>query len=297
MHPHAFYANYFEHEKRDEVFVVMSFAAEFNDRWTNVIEPCIREDLKLKANRVDFNVSGESVVRDILDGIAHARLVLIDITSSDMRDRRGDVWPQRNGNVMWELGVTHVMRMPDEVLVVKSDDDESIFDLTQFRAFKYDPTDVARSRKFICDLLQGRISSINTSMSEYVKSCASLLDAQCMLTLTSAVGSVRRTGNGISHPTSTLGNSDTIRAISRLLELGALKTEFSKVTATTLEAEASKKISNRITYKATEFGMSILAHFVAESGFSDPAVQAAIKGQGSTTSGILPPRTSREPGP
>src|SRR5262249_20798391 len=76
LHPHTFYSTLFEHQKRNEVFVIMSFAPEFDDRWVRVIEPCIREDLGLKANRVDYNCSGESIIHDILDGIAHARLVL-----------------------------------------------------------------------------------------------------------------------------------------------------------------------------------------------------------------------------
>src|ERR1700733_4122698 len=109
MHPHTFYANLFEHQKRDEVFVIMSFAPEFEPRWRDIIEPCIREDLGLTANRVDYSNSGESVIHDILDGLAHAKVVVADITSTEMFDKRGNKWAQRNGNVMWELGIAHVM--------------------------------------------------------------------------------------------------------------------------------------------------------------------------------------------
>ena len=105
MHPHTFYSTLFGFEKRNEIFVIMSFAPEFNRRWERVIEPAISQELKLRANRVDYNDSGESVIHDIMDGISHSRLVLADITSSQMTDRRGQEWPQRNGNVMWELGI------------------------------------------------------------------------------------------------------------------------------------------------------------------------------------------------
>lgn len=64
LHPHTFYSTLYGHDKRDEVFVVMSFADEFTARWKQVIEPTIRDDLKLFANRVDFNRSGESQVHD-----------------------------------------------------------------------------------------------------------------------------------------------------------------------------------------------------------------------------------------
>src|SRR4051812_14440909 len=119
MHPHTFYTSLFDFAKRDEIFVITSFAPEFNRRWERVIEPAITQELKLRANRVDYNDSGESVIHDIMDGIAHSRLVVADITSTPMTDRRGSVWPQRNGNVMWELGVAHVMRLPDEVIIVR----------------------------------------------------------------------------------------------------------------------------------------------------------------------------------
>ena len=157
MHPHAFYSSLFSPEERNEIFVIMSFADEFDERWLNVIEPAIREDVGLTPNRVDDRQSGESIVHDILDGIANSRLVLADITSSRMVDRNGQDWPQRNANVMWEVGVAHVMRLPDEVLMIRSDSDESIFDLTQFRAFPYDPLRRAKARKFIADLVRDRL--------------------------------------------------------------------------------------------------------------------------------------------
>jgi hypothetical protein len=180
MHPHTFYSTLFAPHKRDEVFVVMSFAPEFDERWLNVIEPAIRSDLKLTPNRVDYNISGESVVHDILDGIAHARLVLADITSSTMTDSRGGLWPQRNGNVMWEVGIAHVMRMPDEVLLVRSDHEKSIFDLTQFRAFTYDPADHHQARRFLVELAADRLRGIEQSKSEYVRRCAESLDPLAM---------------------------------------------------------------------------------------------------------------------
>ncbi|MGD9127196.1 MAG: hypothetical protein PVH19_07430, partial [Planctomycetia bacterium] len=161
MHPNTFYASLFEHDKRDEVFVIMSFASEFNARWENVIRPAIETDLQFTANRVDYNESGESVVHDILDGIAHARIVLADITSVDMFDMNGQKWPQRNGNVMWEVGIAHTMRLPDEVIMVRSDCEESIFDLTQFRAFEYDPSDPPNARNYLCKLIKDRLKSVD----------------------------------------------------------------------------------------------------------------------------------------
>lgn len=176
MHPHTFYSTLFSPTKRNEVFVIMSFAAEFEERWQNVIMPAVEDDLKLTPHRVDYQTSGESIVHDILDGIAHAKLILADISSSVMADRRGKLWPQRNGNVMWELGIAHLMRLPDEVIVIKSDADESIFDLTQFRAFQYDPSDTVDARLFIKNLATDRLTAVDQTKSDYVNRCVDSLE-------------------------------------------------------------------------------------------------------------------------
>ena len=59
MHPHTFYSTLFNQSKRDEVFVIMSFASEFGQRWVEIIEPCIREDLHLQIGRRDQQIPGD----------------------------------------------------------------------------------------------------------------------------------------------------------------------------------------------------------------------------------------------
>lgn len=218
MHPHTFYSTLFTHETRDEVFVIMSFAPQFDDRWQHVIQPAICEDLKLTANRVDYNVSGESIMHDILDGIAHAKLILADITSSPMSDDRGCAWPQRNGNVMWELGIAHVMRLPDEVLVVRSDSDRSIFDLTQFRAFQYDPSEASNARRILVTLARDRLRAVDRSKSDYVKRCAEALDPASVDFLLNAVPY-----DGRQFPIKL--NMRNAIGCPRLFELGILRTD------------------------------------------------------------------------
>lgn len=220
MHPHTFYSTLFDFAKRDEVFVIISFAPEFDWRWGHVVEPAIRQELGLKAVRVDYNESGESVVYDILDGIAHSRLVLADITCSIMKDRRGQEWPQRNGNVMWELGIAHTMRLPDEVIVVRSDNEPSIFDLTQFRAFQYDPDGgPIEAQRYLAQLARDRIRSVDQSRSDYVRRCARALDPGAAAFLMR----IPIDGNPVTiEPT--MGNS---LICPRLFELGVLSASFS----------------------------------------------------------------------
>lgn len=277
MHPHTFYSTLFEHKKHDEIFVIMSFAPEFDDRWLRVIEPCIREDLGFNANRVDYNISGESIVHDILDGIAHSRLVLADITSSPMSDEHGQVWPQRNGNVMWELGVAHVMRVPDEVIVVRSDNDPSIFDLTQFRAFPYDPQDVVGSRRMLTAIATDRIRAVEQSASDHVKRCAALLDYTGWMILSNAAA-----GEGIDPPVTktmgqVLGNMSIIPAIARLLDMGALTTSFASLTPEAIQSLGDGPAEKLTKYRIAPFGEAVLRYCAEKMGVLSPEMQPLLQ--------------------
>jgi hypothetical protein len=277
VHPHTFYSTLFEYEKRDEVFVIMSFAPEFDDRWLRVIEPCIREDLGLKPNRVDYNVSGESIVHDILDGVAHAKLVLADITSSPMRDVRGQTWPQRNGNVMWELGIAHVIRVPDEVVVIRSDNDPSIFDLTQFRAFPYDPRDVAASRQMLTMLAKDRLRAVEQAAADHVRRCAASLDYAGWMVLSTAAA-----GQGIDPPVSrtmgqVMGNMATIPAIARLLDMGALSTSFAALSPEAMRAMGDGPAERLMKYQITPFGAAVLRYCVKQMGVLSPEMQPLME--------------------
>jgi hypothetical protein len=249
MHPSTFYSTLFSQEKRDEVFVIMSFAPEFDDTWVRIFEPTIREDLKLKPNRVDYNLSGQSIIHDILDGIAHARLVLADITCSAMRDARGAVWPQRNGNVMWELGIAHVLRLPDEVIIIRADNEPSIFDLTQFRALPYDPDDVDGARGLLAHLGRDRLNSIDQSKSTYIQRCVQSMDYLSWQILQEADQSA-----GIGYQ----NNIPTNISVGKLLEMGALATSF--LTATPELVDGATKISTLdfVKYKISAIGKAIL---------------------------------------
>jgi hypothetical protein len=280
MHPHTFYSTLFGHEKRDEVFVIMSFAEEFRDRWVKVIEPMIREGLSLKPNRVDYNVSGESIVHDILDGIAHSRLVLADITSSAMRDTCGISWPQRNGNVMWELGIAHTTRMPDEVLVIRSDNDPSIFDLTQFRAFSYEPECVEESKEFLRTLAADRLRSVDQMKSDYVQRCAEALDPSSIDFL---INSTPATGQ----PFPIALNMRNALRYPRLFELGLIRT-FS----IGLEADTQTGLQRTVSQAAiTALGKDVMRLLLSRLGLLPMVLQQLL------TQLSLSPIAERNAGP
>ena len=191
-------------------------------------------------------------MHDILDGIAHSRLVVADITSVRMKDVHGKEWPQRNGNVMWEVGIAHVMRIPDEVLLIRSDDDDAIFDLTQFRAFQYDPNDVSAARTFLLTLARDRLRAIDQTKSAYVRKCADALDPHSIDFLLHGCPFV-------GPPFDISLNLVNATMLPRLFELGIL--EASQWTVVKADDDAGQAHSD-IKYSVTKFGQDV-AMFIA----------------------------------
>ncbi len=91
MYPRDFLDSYWRPTLKDIVFVAMPFHDEFSGVWEQAIRPAAEQDLTppLAAVRVDISSLSGSVVTDILDGIAHARIVLADISIAQGGKWRG----------------------------------------------------------------------------------------------------------------------------------------------------------------------------------------------------------------
>ncbi|MGH8857859.1 MAG: hypothetical protein ACREXG_07505, partial [Polaromonas sp.] len=92
-------------QELDQVFVAMSFQESFTERFENVFRPAIENikvnNVALRAIRVDESKTGDSIITDIIRGIAQARVVLADVSS--FGSPADGYNAQRNGNVMYEL--------------------------------------------------------------------------------------------------------------------------------------------------------------------------------------------------
>jgi len=90
----------------------MSFADVYESRFKEVIEPAITtityRGRRLRANRVDLSRTGDSILSDIIDGIAHAEMILADVSTVGYDSKSGRVY--RSGNVMYEVGVALACR-------------------------------------------------------------------------------------------------------------------------------------------------------------------------------------------
>lgn len=267
------------------VFVAMSFDARFTGRWENVIEPAIgsvvHNSRPLIPFRVDISKVGTSILDDILDGISRSQVILADITTLHVLDGK----PVRNANVFYEVGLAHAVRLPEEVLLLRSDKDSLDFDLAPIRVHSYEPDDQpSRAREIVAETLTGILAARDTRRLESVRQAALSLDFISWNCLIDAAT------KGIPHPPSesvsdALAYGPMALAIYKLLEIGAI--------ASTRDMSAPKRnAENHITaefatvYRATQFGEALKLHYFESVSniFETAAREAEAKGWPETAS-------------
>lgn len=238
--------------RNERVFVAMTFDPRFEQRWRSVIEPAC-QDVGLQGFRVDIPKASSSIPADILAGIAQSRLVLADLTPLD---------GYRNGNVMYEVGIAHACRQPEEVILLRSDEDRLLFDVSTIRVNRYDPErDPAGSRAAVAGILRWAMTEVDSAKSITVQHAANALDYPTTMMLArcfTSTDGLKVPQAGVFHA----ARSDM--AISRLLELGLARTDWR---ATSPEERADKAnlsatITNLARYRVTSFGTAVYKHIL-----------------------------------
>ena len=248
------------------VFVAMSFDPRFDARWKTVIGPGIAgvrfEGKPLQPFRIDIPKTAGSIPADIVAAIAQSRLIFSDVTILD---------GHRNANVMYEVGIAHATRQPEEVLMFRSDREPLLFDIATVRINFYAPDeDPQQARALVADSIRAALREVEITRSATVKRIAESLDvgAVTMLLLLDAEA-------GLQHPrvrttAETLGKSGAIAAISRLLELSLITAEWRAVGATdflnamkgaTWESKFAEVIRKTVRYRQTALGEAVQKHF------------------------------------
>lgn len=254
----------------------MSFDDRFLPRRENVILPAIRNvavnDAPLEPDLVDARRIGDSILTEILGGVTNDRLILADVTTLGHVDER----PIRNGNVMYEIGLAHSVRLPEEVLIFRSDSDHLLFDVANVRVNSYDPDgDPAGARSQVSDAIFESLKELDLKRNLAVKSAAQSLDFTGWRVLSMAA-----TNNGVHHfQTKTvgqaLGNAANNAAIARLLEFGALGTDYAKLRPEFVK-QPDGSDEHFLKYKATAFGKAILDYIASEMVGTSPEIQSLL---------------------
>lgn len=114
----------------DTVFVIMSFAKEYNDVFSAIKDECIK--LRLKASRVDCNAGSGLILRQILTSIENSEFIIVDL--SDERP-----------NVYYELGYAHgVGNGEHDILLVAKQGTQLHFDIAPLSVKFYESTEELR---------------------------------------------------------------------------------------------------------------------------------------------------------
>lgn len=159
MHPNVFLKTFWRMDLKPQVFVAMSFAQQYKARYETIIAPAIESiainNVRLKAYRVDTSKSGDSILTDIMEGVAHSQMVLADV--STIGKDAGTQQPYRNGNVMYEVGIALACRQPQEVLLIRDDNDNFLFDVSTIPHMTIDFNQVDGARERLKGELMARL--------------------------------------------------------------------------------------------------------------------------------------------
>jgi hypothetical protein len=164
MHPSTFINDLWNGNTESEVFVAMSFHDSYKSRFENIYKPAIENIVlggnQLKAVRVDERKSGDSIITEIIKGISQAEIVIADISSMGIAEDGYNV--QRNGNVMYELGLAHASKSPASVIILKDDHEKMLFDVSSIPHFTIDFSDNNSAKKQITEIIVDRIKEAET---------------------------------------------------------------------------------------------------------------------------------------
>ena len=212
MYPKIYVDHFRDFERSDKVFVAMPFRDAFKSRWASTFVPAV-QSVGLRPYRVDVEVVSDSILTDILQGIGEAKLVLADISAD-----KADI---PSASVMYELGLAHAIRLPEEVIVVRGDSKDAPFDLTHIRAHRFDPSNIDDSRDMIAKLLDDATKEVDLTRDLIVKKVLRALEPSMM-----DVMATERDKDPISAPRGQAGSYGSyewseVRAIfSKLVEVG-----------------------------------------------------------------------------
>jgi hypothetical protein len=229
VHPNPYLSLFPPFPRDNRVFVAMSFHPRFDAPWQDVLVPAVRRvevaGSALDPHRVDLRKASDSVLTEILEGISRCRFFLADITG-ELGGR-----PVRNANVLYEVGLAHATRLPEEFALLRSDKKELLFDVMNVRVLEYDPEgDPKAAQNLVADAIVQSLKEFDLRKSLSVRRLAESLDVPRWLLLLEAasVGVVHHAP--VKTMRDALGGATRRQAIDRRLETGALRAEIVKLT-------------------------------------------------------------------
>ena len=152
MYPLTYFNLFPPFPRKPRAFVAMSFDDEFTPRWRDVLAPALRglshNGVEVEPFRIDLSSTSDAILTEILESISDSLVIVADISSVAELNRK----PVRNANVMYEVGLAHAVRLPEEVVLLRSDDHQLDFDIAGVRVHPYSPdADPDKAKEFVRD--------------------------------------------------------------------------------------------------------------------------------------------------
>jgi hypothetical protein len=179
---------------------------------------------------VKESVKGDSIPTEILNYIGRAKLILADISDEFYKNER--TYP--NPNVMYELGIAHSLRLPEEVIVIRDANSKDVpFDISHIRWNSFEPNDPVRAINKIKKLIERAEKEIHLIKDQVLTKVMHSLDSE-MIEFLVTVREYESTGfdlspfdperKGLYGLPSKDCSERYLRAIARkMIELGVLK--------------------------------------------------------------------------
>jgi hypothetical protein len=179
---------------------------------------------------------------------------------------------------MYEVGLAQAVRLPEEVLLFRSDNDSLLFDTANIRVNTYSPENAPeKARAQVADTILDACREIDLRKHLAVKKAAETLDDPSWWVLAQS-----QSDGGVPHPQmrtmrQVLGNAARAAAIARLLEIGALRTTYLKATPQLLAEFGDLPGVALLKYESTEFGTAVFHEGAARLGVFSTEVQKALE--------------------
>ncbi|KQC08187.1 MAG: hypothetical protein APR62_05250 [Smithella sp. SDB] len=160
MYPNLFLKTFWRMNFMPQVFVAMSFDSNYDKRWNEIYVPSISSLVyngePLKPFRVDISKTGETIITEIINGISHSQLILADVSVVGFDSKTNEYF--RNGNVMYEVGLALACRNSTDVLIVRDDKKELLFDISTIPHVDLDFTNNETAITILRNALQDRLN-------------------------------------------------------------------------------------------------------------------------------------------
>lgn len=278
MYPQNYLTLFPPFPRTNRAFVAMSFAKEFDARWSDVLRPALAGlavgGQPLDPFRVDLSKASDAILTEILQAISDCRVMVADITALNELDGR----PIRNANVLYEVGIAHAVRRPEEVVLFRSDSKYLDFDIHGVRVHSYNPDrDVDGAIKIVQETVKASLDAFEATKLVAIRHASQRLTLPAQNVLMSAV-----VQGFFKHPqpqtlNQMVGSMGVSASIQLLLELGAIQSRYLTVSAESLEGVDLDGEARLLDYVPSEFGKS-LVQYIAENCFpTDPEQIEKIK--------------------